>query len=515
MKTKQLFVALFTFSLALTGCGGGNDSSGTSGSSQSGGSSNSQEQHDEKEVEEYMNALKDSSEANHFYLHYYRYAQTVEDYNKWDVWSWPYLPKAGEGYRFDWVGRTTNAKPEKEASGNATIDNFGYVTCDIDLTKEYNGGWDNTAKTIGGQKTNYYQDDAKTKIDEEIGIQIVESSTRTTGSSFWANDSGNVYIRLEDYQLDNTKGGVSYHAFVSQDKVKEPTATPPTEHVDPFADDDGTNVTYGDKKYADVNFKENIAKQKTSPLFLKGDTSKSYLKYGAGVGYQIMVSSFADSDGDGFGDILGITQKLDYLKDLGVNVLWLTPIQLSDSYHGYDIADYTQVDPKYGSTKSAHVVAGGKATAATAMEDYKDLIKQAHAKGMAIVMDLVLNHTSPTNTWFIKSAQLDNNYRGYYQWGNHVTDKTGTIKEEKCWYPYGDHVYSYYAKFGSAMPELNYAHVATRTAVATVAKQWCEIGVDGFRMDAVKHIFMKDEVATDSGDQIVSDKTAKADYSSN
>ncbi len=509
MKTKTLFVTLFTFSLALTGCGGsGNDSSGASG-----GGDQSQQSHSEGEVTEYMNALKANSEADHFYLHYYRYAQKVEDYNKWDVWSWPYLPKAGEGYRFDWVGRTTNAKPEKEASGNATIDNFGYVTCDIDLTKEYDGGWNNTAKTIGGKKTNYYQADGKT-LDEEIGIQIVESGTRTTGSSFWANDSGNVYIKLADYKLANDKGGNSYHVFVSQDKVKEPSATPPTEHVDPFEGDDGTNVTYGDKKYADVNFKENIAKQKTSPLFLKGDTSKSYLKYGAGVGYQIMVSSFADSDGDGFGDIVGIIDKLDYLKDLGVNVLWLTPIQLSDSYHGYDIADYTQVDPKFGSTKSSHAAAGN-VTSESAMEDYKDLIKKAHEKGMAIVMDLVLNHTSPTNTWFIKSAQLDKDYRGYYQWGNHETDTTGTIKEEKCWYPYGDHVYSYYAKFGSAMPELNYAHVATRTAVATMAKQWCEIGVDGFRMDAVKHIFMNDEVAKDSGDTIISDKTAKADYSSN
>ena len=510
MKTKQLFVALFTFSLALTGCG----NNGSSGGDPSGTSHNSgQDSHSESEVTEYMNALKANSKADHFYLHYYRYAQTVADYDKWDVWSWPYLPKAGEGYRFDWVGRKTNAKPEKEASGHAEIDKFGYVTCDIDLTKEYDGGWNNTAKTIGGKKTTYYQADGKT-LDEEIGIQIVESATRTTGSSFWANDSGNVYIALADYALDNDNGGKSYHVFVSQDKVKEPTKTPPTEHVDPFEGDDGTNVTYGDKKYADVNFKENIAKQKTSPLFLKGDNSKTYLKNGAGVGYQIMVSSFADSDGDGFGDILGITQKLDYLKDLGVNVLWLTPIQLSDSYHGYDIADYTQVDPKYGSTKSSHLT-GGKVTSESAMEDYKDLIAKAHEKGMAIVMDLVLNHTSPTNTWFIKSAQLDKDYRGYYQWGNHETDKTGTITEEKCWYPYGDHVYSYYAKFGSAMPELNYAHVATRTAVATMAKQWCEIGVDGFRMDAVKHIFMNDEVAQDSGDIIVKDKTPKADYSSN
>ena len=537
MKTKKLFVTLFTFSLALTGCNnGGNPSSSAEGGSSAGGTSASgepasatssntsaapssssapsQSAHTEEEVTEYMNDLKAKSAANHFYLHYYRYAQSVEDYNKWDVWSWPYKPKPGEGYRFDWNGRTTNADhPEQDASGNAIIDSLGYVTCDIDLTKEYNGGWNNTKKTIGGETTSFYQLDGET-LDEQIGIQIVESSTRKSGSSFWANDSGNVYIKLADYAINNTQGGQSYHVFVAQDRVKEPTTLPPTSNVDPFEGDDGTNVTFGDDRYANVNFGENIPVQKTSKLFLKGDTSKSYLKYGAGVGYQIMVSSFADSDGDGSGDILGIKQKLPYLKDLGVNVLWLTPIQLSDSYHGYDISDYTQVDPKFGSTASPHV-SNGVVTSDSAMEDYKDLIAAAHQNGMAIVMDLVLNHTSPTNNWFIKSAQLNADYRGFYQWGNHVTDTTGKIVEEKCWYPYGDHVYSYYAKFGSAMPELNYAYVPTRTAVATMAKQWCEIGVDGFRMDAVKHIFMNDEVKQDQGDKIVEDVTPKADYSSN
>ena len=522
---KKLLLSFLAFPLMLSACGsggGGGQSSSSSGSSSgssgtssasssSSSSSQSQEGHTTEEVTAYMNNLKANSQKDHFYLHYYRYAQTVADYNKWDVWSWAYSPKAGEGCRFDWVGRTQSAD-RMSATGDATIDNFGYVTCDIDLTATYDGGWNNVKKTMGGTPSNYYQKDGVT-LDEAIGIQIVESSTRKSASSFWANDTGDVTITLSEFALDNDNGGQSYHVFVSQDKVKDPTTTPPTKQVDPFEGDDGTKTTYGNSAYANVNFGENIAKQKTSPLFLKGDTSKTYLKYGAGVGYQIMVSSFADSDGDGFGDILGITQKLDYLKDLGVNVLWLTPIQLSDSYHGYDIADYTQVDPKYGSTESTHV-SNGKVTSESAMEDYKDLIKEAHKKGMAVVMDLVLNHTSPTNKWFIKSAQLDDEYRGFYQWGNHVTDSKN-IKEEKCWYPYGDHVYSFYAKFGSSMPELNYAYVPTRTAVATMAKQWCEIGVDGFRMDAVKHIFMKDEVKTDSGDKIVSDVTKKADYSSN
>ena len=530
---KKLFISLFAFPLVLTACNGGGNGGGdstsasdgssgatsaqsTSGAAQSTSapsSAPSQQTHTQDEVEEYMNALKGTSQGGHLYLHYYRYAQTAADYNKWDVWAWPYSPKPGEGHRFDWTGRTT-AADRLSATGDATIDSFGYAVCNIDLTKkDYDGGWKAASKKMGGTTMDFYQLDSD-ELDEKIGLQVVDSDSRVNGGGFWVNDSGQIYVTLADCSLTNTDGTTSYHVFATQDKVQDFTTAPLTSNVDPFENDDGNNYTYGRSEYADVNFSVTPAKKATSPLFLNGDTSKPYLKYGAGVGYQIMVSSFADSDGDGMGDIYGITQKLDYLKELGVNVLWLTPIQMSDSYHGYDISDYTQVDPKFGSSESPNVGADGKPTADSAMKDYKDLIAAAHTKGMAVIMDLVLNHTSPTNKWFIKSAQLDPNYRGYYQWGNHTKDSS-VIKEEKCWYPYGDHVYSYYAKFGSSMPELNYAYVSTRAAVATMAKQWCEIGVDGFRMDAVKHIFMNDEVKKDSGDTIVEDVTPKADYSSN
>lgn len=505
MNKKVLLTFLAAPLLIIPSCGGGGggDSSGSEG-----GGSGAAPSHDTEEVQKYMDALKESSAADHFYLHYYRFAQKASDYNKWDVWSWN-ANKHGEGYRFDWNGRTT-ADDRMSAQGDATIDEFGYVCCDIDLTKKYDGGWNDKKHTMGGKEMSY-------KDCTTLGFQIVESATRTTGSSFWNNDGGDNKVVLADFALTNADNTTSYHAFVTQDQVSNVTATPPTDHVDPFADDNGENYTYGKKEYSNVDFTKTAAKQATSPLFLNGSNkapgSGDILQYGAGVGYQIMVSSFADSDGDGFGDILGITKKLDYIKGLGVNVIWLTPIQLSDSYHGYDISDYTQVDPKFGSTESEHSK-GIQPTSATAMEDYKDLLAAAHKKGMAVVMDLVINHTSPTNKWFIHSAQLDQEYRGYYQWGNHKTDSKN-INEKKCWYPYGDHVYSYYAKFGSSMPELNYNYVATRAAVASIALNWCEIGVDGFRMDAVKHIFMKDEAKVESGDVVVKDETAKADYSSN
>ena len=518
MNKKVLLTFLVAPLLVISSCSKGNGGGDSSGG---GGGSGVQPSHDNEEVQKYMEDLKETSKGDHFYLHYYRFAQKVEDYNKYDVWAWAALPKHGEGYRFDWDGRVTS-NDRLSASGDTKIDSFGYACCDIDLTKEYDGGWNDTAKTMGGKKTDfyYYEDGKKVGIDDAIGIQIVVSATRVkkdADAKFWSNDGGDQKVILSEYALENADGTTSYHAFVTQDQVSDMTPTPPMEHTDPFENDDGTNYTYGKAKYSDVDFTKTAAKQATSPLFLNGSGkaagSGDILQYGAGVGYQIMVSSFADSDGDGFGDILGITKKLDYIKGLGVNAIWLTPIQMSDSYHGYDISDYQQVDPKFGSKASEHSK-NVQPTPASAMEDYKDLLAEAHKRGMAVIMDLVINHTAPTNKWFINSGQLDDEYRGYYQWGNNKTDSKN-INEKKCWYPYGDHVYSYYAKFGSSMPELNYNYVATRAAVASIALNWCELGVDGFRMDAVKHIFMKDEAKVANGDKIVNDVTEKADYSSN
>ena len=520
MKRTKL-TALILVSLFLVGCAndGGNTTSGsgsttseTGSSNSSGGvsvSSSSTPEFDPTVVAKYMENLAKTSEADHLYLHYLGFNPTTDYYNQWDVWAWPYKPKEGEGYRFDWNGRTTSSD-RLTADGNATIDDLSYATADIDLTKTYDGGWTASTKTMGGKSTNFYQNDGTT-LDTQIGLQIVQSASRTSSSGFWKNDGGNLYVTLEDYALTNSNSTTSYHVFVTQDNVQAPSTTPPMgEIVDPFASDDGTNVTYGDAKYNTADWTDKDLKA-TSKEFLQGD---NYLTSGAGVGYQIMVASFADSDGDGFGDIYGIEQKLDYLENLGVNVLWLTPIQSSDSYHGYDISDYLSVDPKYGSSVSPAALKAGKVDESTAKADYKSLIDAAHDRNMVVVMDLVLNHTSTTNKWFISSAQLNADYRGYYQWGNHET-QAENINEDKYWYPYGSHVYSYYAKFGSSMPELNYAYVGTRQAVETMALNWLEFGVDGFRMDAVKHIFLNDEVTAASGDTVVMDVSESGDYSSN
>jgi Glycosidases len=430
------------------------------------------------------------------------------------------MPTAGEGMKFDWVGRTQDmSSATYAASGDANVDDFGGAVADIDLTATYQGGWNATTKTMGGASTNYYQNgDTSGSLDDTIGFQIVKSSTRTaattTGKGFWTNDGSDQSVYLPKNAITNDDGSTSYHVFYLQDNIGDNSAKPYTNPVSPFDNDDGTNVTYGNSAY--INAISETATQATSPEFLKGKSgdASSVLENGAGVGYQVMVASFADSDGDGFGDIYGVEQKLDYIKNLGVNVLWLTPIQKSDSYHGYDITDYNAVDPKFGSKVSPAALANsGTVSDATAMADYKSLIAAAHAKGMVVLMDLVLNHTSTGNSWFAKSAQLDATYRGYYQWGNHETQEH--ISTSNFWYPYGDHVYSYYAKFGSSMPELNYMYAPTRQAVADMANGWCDLGVDGFRMDAVKHIFLNDEITKESTDTIIADVSASGNYSSN
>ncbi len=497
--TPFVFSSLFLLAVGLSACTPSSTSIGSGGSLVS---------HTPEEVDAYMEGLKEESEADHLYIHYLRYDNTPSSYAPYDLWVWPFTK---EGSRFDFVGRSTPVDRVGEASGEASLDEFGGAYVDVDLTKEYDGGWDAVDKVMGGTPSRFGGENGITP-ETMVGFQIVITESRTSSSGFWKNDGGDVSIQLGNFAME-LDDGTCYHVFAVQDQGQRGIASRPAATIeDPFEEDDGTNVTYDNPAYDDVDWSSSAPLRATSDLFLHGDPSSDYLQDGAGTGYQIMVASFADSDGDGLGDIYGIDQKLDYLADLGVEVLWLTPIQLSNSYHGYDINDYTKVDPKFGSSASPNAK-DGVVDEESAMEDYLDLLEHAHRRGMAVIMDLVINHTSANNAWFVDSAQLHEDYRGYYQWGNHDTQEG--IDEDHYWYPYGDHPYSYYAKFGSSMPELNYSYVPTREAVVIMAKEWLRKGVDGFRMDAVKHIYLDDEVAKDEGDTIVVDLSPAGNYSSN
>jgi alpha-amylase len=185
--------------------------------------------------------------------------------------------------------------------------------------------------------------------------------------------------------------------------------------------------------------------------------------------YEIFVRSFYDSDGNGIGDFNGITEKLDYLKDLGINAIWLMPIHPSPSYHGYDVIDYFKVNPDYGT-----------------MDDFKRLLSEAHKRDIRIIIDLVLNHTSSQNPWFIDSNNNPQSpYRNWYIWSATNPGYNGPLGP--AWHA-GLHGY-YYGIFNAGMPDLNYKDPALTAEMENVVKFWLnDVGIDGFRLDAVNYL---------------------------
>jgi glycosidase len=187
-----------------------------------------------------------------------------------------------------------------------------------------------------------------------------------------------------------------------------------------------------------------------------------------GVYYEIFVRSFQDSDGDGIGDLRGVIERLDYLDDLGVDGLWLMPIHPSGSYHGYDVTDYYAVHPDYGT-----------------LDDLRDLLDAAHARDIAVVLDLVVNHTGSGHPWFLAADAGDPAYRDYYSWSDEPLDWRGT-GGGPAWHRGADG--HYLGLFWSEMPDLNHRNPEVTAAMRDVAAFWLALGVDGFRIDAIQHV---------------------------
>jgi alpha-amylase len=196
--------------------------------------------------------------------------------------------------------------------------------------------------------------------------------------------------------------------------------------------------------------------------------------------YEVFVRSFQDSDGDGIGDLQGLIDRLDYLNDgdptttddLGVTGLWLMPVAQSPSYHGYDTTDYTAVEEDYGSN-----------------EDFRRLIEEAHRRGIKVVVDLVLNHTSTEHPWFVDSASgPDAAKRDWYIWSpSDDGSRAPWSGGGPVWHQRGDDYY--FAMFWEGMPDLNYRNPEVTAEMQEVARFWLEeMGVDGFRLDAVRHL---------------------------
>ena len=193
--------------------------------------------------------------------------------------------------------------------------------------------------------------------------------------------------------------------------------------------------------------------------------------------YQIYPRSFADCDGDGIGDLNGITEHLDYLEMLGVDVLWLSPVYKSpNDDNGYDISDYKDIMDEFGT-----------------MDDFDRLLNEVHKRGMRLVMDLVVNHTSDEHAWFAESRKSrDNPYRDYYIWRDGkeggAPNNWGSCFGGPAW-EYDDLTDQYYLHlFSKKQPDLNWENPKVRNEVYDMMRWWCDKGIDGFRMDVIAMI---------------------------
>ncbi|MCH5160797.1 MAG: hypothetical protein J1G04_02085 [Clostridiales bacterium] len=446
------------------------------------------------------------AETGHLYIHYKRYNHSGEgsvntsaaptyndpiagnEYTDWGLWLWP---KNNEGRLFY----------------PARIDLSGAVY-DIKLDYDYNdAGWNANTKTHKGLHANYKKMPNAKGVQEEvtsIGFQLFQVSTRKL-EGYWKNDGGNNYLAMKEI----TRDGGDAHWYVSEGNVTTGSAKFSNKELgpDPYEGDTGNFITRasGDKMI-------NSAAVSTYP-----QVKQRAAGFDSNNGYQIFIASFKDSDGDGMGDLRGIIEELDYLERLGVDVLWLTPFQTSTNYHGYDIKDFFSVDSRFGT-----------------LADYRELVYKVHKKGMKIVMDFVLNHTSQSNPWFVKSQNLTKeeaadgteiDYRQFYSWINKAKYDSLSVADQAQWH--GDaHGYYFYSSFSADQPELNYDYQPVRDAILDVCNYWMAFGLDGFRLDAVKHIYMVNELkgvgkspsgaaGTTPGSDVISDGSYSHDVKRN
>ena len=453
--------------------------------------------------DEYDTWANSWSKPGHLYFHYNR-GSSATDYNNYCLWVWPFYPDSLEGTLWGYGGETKvsdtlTLKPMSTAimttkdvglTGDVTPykDKFG-VIYDVNLENtDLVGGKTGTPVSFEGTS--------------EIGFLFPRIDSMD-GTKNWISDGGTENY-IEDFaKAENWRKlseGKAIHIF---------TQTGSLEEYRYFAGD-GSDYTEPVKNPVDEDTTGQFRSQFDTISWTNKVVPTDSVFKSLGVGYQIFVASFRDSNGDGIGDIRGIIDSLDYLEDLGVQCLWLTPIQKSGSYHGYDTIDYKDVDKRFGT-----------------MDDYEELLDKAHDRGMKVLMDLVLNHTSKSNPWFSKSkwnkVEDGFNWRSVYTW-KYETDKIQkavlrqeadkwvvdhydriTVKEDAesdspSWFRDGESHYYYYGKFGSGMPEINYESQATRDLIIDTAKFWIDKGLDGFRLDAVKHIYMFDEYCKENGD---------------
>jgi alpha-amylase len=344
----------------------------------------------------------------------------------------------------------------------------------IEFKFRYNGSWNdreefpgtgnNRVHTVGTSDETlsfWYYDEQPPTGPAVAGVKASSTFTFTNGSIFFQEDADGL---VENYEW-TFEGG-----------------SPATSNLG------STTVTYAQSGTYDVKLKvsnsfseDEILLENYITVAEKSDEDLEW--WNEKVFYEIFVRSFYDSDGDGIGDFQGIIQKLDYLNDgdpttttdLGITGIWLMPIHDSPSYHGYDVNDYRSINPDYGT-----------------MADFKEFLAEAHKRGIKVIIDLVLNHSSVEIDWFknaISSRTAEK--RNWYRWSDTQPDYSG---------PWGQGVWHnsstgyYYGLFWGGMPDLNYDEPALKEEMFDISRFWLEdVGIDGFRLDAVKYIKEEDE----------------------
>ena len=214
-------------------------------------------------------------------------------------------------------------------------------------------------------------------------------------------------------------------------------------------------------------------------LWATPDAFAGSLWYKDAIVYEVHVRAFFDSDGNGIGDFAGLTAKLDYIQDLGVTAIWLLPFYPSPlKDDGYDISDYMNVHPTYGT-----------------LDEFKKFLREAHRRGLRVITELVLNHTSDQHPWFQRArrAQPGSEWRNFYVWSDQP-DKYSEARiifrdvEHSNWAWDPEAKAYYWHRFYSHQPDLNYDNPAVFDAVCGVLDYWLDLGVDGFRLDAVPYL---------------------------
>lgn len=433
-----------------------------------------------QEFSNYDAYIDQYSESGHLYIHYKRPNATMEDYNRYGLWLWP---TGGQGALFaasTSVGSITPSTTSwmSKIGVNGSIDQAG-ACADIDL---------NSTSYVSGKTGAPFS----LKGLNRIGYLVVQLSSMS-GSTHWVSDGGGDAF-IEDIDV-NVRANGAIHVFLNQGEARFPSYY--------YSEETYTNPVIQDTtgEYRSVRDVDSSV-----TAFDQFNTSQKF-KSTAKNGYQIFIPTFCDSNGDGFGDLRGVINKLDYLAELHIDTLWLSPFLKSNSYHGYDTVDFYQIDERLGTAS-----------------DLRELVLKAHQKGIKLLMDFVINHASSSSIWFKKAQRgetgIDKNgntfrYRDLFHF-KMKGDKNGTgtknVENDPDWYRDGESNYYYYAKFASDMPELNYDAKITRDMIMDVAYYWLGFGFDGYRVDAIKHIYMADEANKSANDEIITDVSEKTYY---